>query len=131
MPILAETPIRIKMLGVIGQTAISLLVPSCLAFWLFRAQMLDDHLATARASTEIAVGLAISLEADMASGKLSNDDAIQQYRERLQAMIFRQGVSYPFAVTLDGVSCQPAGNVPRRITLGISDVLHSLVSSLI
>jgi len=124
MAILSETRIRIKMLFVIGLTAASLLVASCLALWLFRAQMLEDHLATARASTEIAVGLAASLETDVASGKLGRDEAIRQYRDRLHAMTFQNGISYPFAVTLDGVSVANPGNPKLEGKNLVADTSH-------
>ncbi len=113
--------IRIKLLCLTGLTFAALAIASGIALEILYSVLRNDRVAEVKAATEIAYGLAKSLDQDVQDGKLDKDQAIQQFRTRLHAMTFNGGGDYTFAVTMDGVSVANGGN-PALVGKNILDV---------
>jgi methyl-accepting chemotaxis protein len=106
-----STPgIHTKMLVIITLSALSLISIGAVSLTYFRNQMLQDRSFTLRSITETSVGLAASLEQDVIAGKLTREQALAQYRDRLHAMKFDHGQNYSYVVSLDGIVLVNPGN---------------------
>ena len=101
---LDDLKIRTKLALIVGTTILSVVMAGFGVVQLVRNEMLSDRLSELRAITETAVSTAQALEDQVTAGKMSRNQAIQIFTERLAAQKYDKGQGYIFAYTMDGVA---------------------------
>jgi len=119
--ILNRLTISTKLMCMTGLTFACLVVATGISLEISSRQLKDDRIGEVRAATEIAIGLANSLDKEVKEGKLSLGAAKEQFRDRLHSMTFNGGKDYIFAVSMSGTSIANAGN-PSLVGKNILDV---------
>ncbi|HYE48308.1 MAG TPA: methyl-accepting chemotaxis protein [Azospirillaceae bacterium] len=104
MSIFGALRTRTKMTLLVGLSAASLLAASATAAWHLRAQIERDERSLVRAVVQSSHAIAMELEARVAAGSLSREEALDRFKASLRAMRFQDGREYLFAYTLDGVN---------------------------
>lgn len=120
--LLDRLSIRAKLLCLTSVMILSLGVSIGIALQLSYLRMRSDRIAEIKAATDMGVGLARSLDRDVADGKLSKEQAIEDLRKRLHTMMYRDGQVYTFASSMEGVSVANGGN-PALVGKNILDVV--------
>jgi methyl-accepting chemotaxis protein len=101
---LKNMTIRGKLVALLAVTAVSLILVAAVALYFARGEMVDDRLAKIEALTETAHGIAGSLHNQVKSGALSEQEAIDRFRQILHGMWFDDRSNYLFAWTFDGTN---------------------------
>ena len=87
---------------------------------LLRSELLQSRLEELRALTDTATGIATSLQAQVDSGQLDHDHALEAFGARVRAMKYNGDQGYIFAYTMDGVTV--ASPDPRQIGTNRLDI---------
>ncbi|HVZ31770.1 MAG TPA: cache domain-containing protein, partial [Polyangiaceae bacterium] len=101
MQILSRLRLRTKLAILMGLSALALIAAIAIASSLMRQRMVDDRVDKLRAVVQTALGLAQSLENQVAAHQLSREQAINQFRNAAHAIRFDGGSGYLVAQTLD------------------------------
>ncbi|HLY65837.1 MAG TPA: cache domain-containing protein, partial [Chloroflexota bacterium] len=71
---------------------------------LSHSRMIDDRVAQMREATELLMGLAQSLQDDVAAGKMTQAEALAQLHQRAHRMTFANGQGYPVVYLPDATT---------------------------
>ena len=97
MNLLSYFKMRTKLASMVALSAIAVCTIIVVSASLSQQRMLDDRIAQLRAAVEIVVGVAQSLQDEVAAGKLTIAEAELQFRTRAKRMTFDKGQGYPVA----------------------------------
>jgi methyl-accepting chemotaxis protein len=103
MNILKHLRLRTKLVIVMAMAAIAVVASITMAAWMMRSRMVQDRVAELQAVVQSAVGLAQSLEDQVAAHQLSREQAQEQFRKAAHVIRFDHGQGYIYAQTLDNV----------------------------
>ena len=81
MNILKHLRLRTKLVIVMAMAAIAVVASITMAAWMMRSRMVQDRVAELQAVVQSAVGLAQSLEDQVAAHQLSREQALEQFRK--------------------------------------------------
>ncbi len=103
MHVLSYLRLRTKLALLLGMSALVLIVSIGISASILRQRMLDDRIDKLRSVVEMSMGLAQSLENQVAARQLTPEQALEQFRTAAHVMRFDAGVGYIFAQTLDNM----------------------------
>src|ERR1700752_2616979 len=103
MRLLSHLRIRTKLAILLGLSALMLVASIGISASILRQGMTNDRIDKLRAVVGMAVGMAQSLEDQVASHQLTHQQALQQFRNAAHVMRFDQRGGYIFAQTPDNV----------------------------
>ena len=103
MYILGHFRLRTKLTLIAGLTALSAVAVVALSLSILYRSMLDDRVDKLRAVVQTYIGLAQTLENEVASQHLTHAQALEQFRNAAHVMRFDSGQGYVFAQTLDNM----------------------------
>jgi methyl-accepting chemotaxis protein len=103
MHVLSYLHLRTKLGLLLGLSALVLIVSIGMSASILRQRMTDDRIDKLRSVVEISIGLAQSLENQVAAHQLTREQALEQFRSAAHVMRFDAGVGYIFAQTLDNM----------------------------
>ncbi|HUB46999.1 MAG TPA: methyl-accepting chemotaxis protein [Acetobacteraceae bacterium] len=124
MRLLSHLRIRTKLAILLGLSALMLVASIGISASILRQGMTNDRIDKLRAVVGMAVGLAQSLEDQVASHQLTHQQALQQFRNAAHVMRFDQGVGYIFAQTLDNVFVVHGANPKLEDTTSTAQDAH-------
>jgi methyl-accepting chemotaxis protein len=104
MNLLSHLKIRTKLASIVVLAAVTALAIVTTSAWLSRSRMIDDRVAQMREATEILMGLAQSLQDDVAAGKMTQAEALAQLHQRAHRMLFADGQGYPVVYLPDATT---------------------------
>ncbi len=91
MKLLSHLKIRTKLASIVLLAALTAFAIVAASASLSRTRMIDDRVAQMREATELLMGLAQSLQDDVAAGKMTQADALAQLHQRAHRMTFANG----------------------------------------
>jgi methyl-accepting chemotaxis protein len=94
MNLLSRLRIRTKLASMVALSALTVCAIIALSASLSERRMLQDRVVQLRTAVDLLVGMAQSLQDDVAAGKLSLAEAQAQFRQRGRAMNFDNGQGY-------------------------------------
>jgi methyl-accepting chemotaxis protein len=103
MTLLSRFRLRTKLAILLGLSALALIAANGVAATIMHQRMLTDRIDKLRAVTESAIGIAQSLETEVAGQRLSREQALAQFRNAVHAIRFDAGAGYIAAQTLDNM----------------------------
>jgi methyl-accepting chemotaxis protein len=103
MNLVNKIKIRSKLLIVLALSALSLIAAIMVSTSILHGRMVQDRVGKLRSVVELSYGLAQQLEAQVKSGKLTHDQAIERYKEDTQSMWYDDHHSYIAVGGLDGI----------------------------
>ena len=103
MHILSRLRLRTKLALLMGLSALALVVSIGFAASIMHQRMIDDRVDKLRAVVQTTVGLAQSLENQVAAHQLTREQALEQFRTAAHVMRFDAGAGYIYAQTLDNM----------------------------
>ncbi len=103
MNILKRLSLRTKLVIVMAMAALAVVASIATAASVMRSRMLEDRVAELQAVVQSALGLAQSLEDQVADKQLSRQQALEEFRKAAHAIRFDQGQGYIYAQTLDNI----------------------------
>ncbi len=103
MHVLSHLRLRTKLAILTGLSALAVIASIGLAASIMHQRLIDDRVDKLRAVVDTALGLAQSLDAQVAAHQVSREQAIGQFRNAVHAIRFDGGVGYLTAWTTDGI----------------------------
>jgi methyl-accepting chemotaxis protein len=94
LPIVSRLKLGTKMTLTLWMTAIAMVAITAMGGAMLRQRMLDDRLDKIRASVDVTLAIARSLEARVAAHELARPEAIEQFHRDIRAMRFDGGTGY-------------------------------------
>ncbi|MGM4918013.1 methyl-accepting chemotaxis protein [Tardiphaga sp. 813_E8_N1_3] len=110
MSLLSRFTIRTKLTSMVLVSAASICAVIAVAASLSQKRMQQDRMEQLHTATDLMLGMAESLQEEVAAGKLSLADAQMQFRMRARNMTFGNKQGYLVAYRPDGVILVNAGN---------------------
>lgn len=110
MSLLSRFTIRTKLASMVVVSAISVCAIIAVSASLSQKRMLEDRMGQLHTAVDLMVGMAQTLQDEVAAGKLTLADAQAQYRQRASGMTFGNKQGYLVAYHPDGVLLVNAGN---------------------
>ena len=110
MNILSTLKLRTKLAALVGLSALALVAVTAAGTATLHRRMIDDRVEKLGAIVQSTTGMARSLEAGVAAGRLTRDQAEAQMRDLIHAMRFDDGSGYVFAQTPEGLVTMHGGN---------------------
>ncbi|QDM17122.1 methyl-accepting chemotaxis protein [Tardiphaga sp. vice278] len=110
MSLLSRFTIRTKLASIVVVSAISVCAIIAVSASLSQKRMLEDRMGQLHTAVDLMVGMAQTLQDEVAAGKLTLADAQAQYRQRASGMTFGNKQGYLVAYHSDGVLLVNAGN---------------------
>ena len=110
MNLLSRLRLRTKLALLMALSALALVASLGVAASVLRQRMIDDRVDKLRAVVDLTVGLAQSLEGQVADHRLTRAQALDQFRSAGHRMRFDLGEGYVFAQTLDNVFVMHGAN---------------------
>jgi methyl-accepting chemotaxis protein len=101
MKVLSRFNIRTKLASMVVLSALALCAIIALSASLSQRRMLEDRVAQMRAAVDMLVGMAQTLQDQVAAGNLTLAEAQSQYRQRGKGMLFDKGQGYPLTYNPD------------------------------
>ena len=101
MKVLSRFNIRTKLASMVVLSALALCAIIALSASLSQRRMLEDRVAQMHAAVDILVGMAQTLQEQVAAGNLTLAEAQSQYRQRGKGMLFDKGQGYPLTYNPD------------------------------
>ena len=101
MHILSHFKLRTKLTLLLGLSTVALVVSIGAAASLMERRMIDDRVDKLRAITQSMIGVAQSLEDQVAAHQLTHEQALDQFRRAAHTIRFDAGAGYIVAQTLD------------------------------
>ena len=101
MTLLSRFNIRTKLASMVVLSALAVCAIIALSASLSQRRMLEDRVAQMRAAVDILVGMAQTLQDQVAAGNLTLAEAQSQYRQRGKGMLFDNGQGYPLTYNPD------------------------------
>jgi len=118
MQLLSRLRLRTKFAILLGLSALVLVVSIGISASLLHQRMVDDRVDKLRAAVSMSLGLARSLQDQIATHRLSREQALQQFRDAAHVMHFDAGEGYVFALAPDG----------RFVAHGVNPALENTLS---
>ncbi len=121
MNLLSRLKIRTKLASMVVLAALAVCAIVALAASLSQSRMREDRIAQMHTAVDLLVGLAQSLQDEVAVGKISPSEAKAQFRLRGRKMIFGNGQGYPVvynadtSLLLNGANPQLEGKITGAI----------------
>ncbi len=103
MNLFSRLRIRTKLALLTGLSGLVLAVAIFVAASLIQQRMIDDRIDKLSAVVHISIGVAQSLENQVAAHQLTHDQALELFRKAAHVMRFDAGQGYVFVQTLDNV----------------------------
>ena len=110
MSLLSRFTIRTKLASMVIVSAISVCAIIAVSASLSQKRMLEDRIGQLHTAVDLMVGLAQTLQDEVAAGKLTLAEAQAQYRQRAKGMSYGKKQGYLVAYHPDGVLLVNAGN---------------------
>jgi methyl-accepting chemotaxis protein len=110
MSLLSRFTIRTKLASMVVVSAISVCAIIAVSASLSQKRMLEDRIGQLHTAVDLMVGMAQTLQDEVAAGKMSLADAQAQYRQRAKGMTYGNKQGYLVAYHPDGVLLVNAGN---------------------
>jgi methyl-accepting chemotaxis protein len=101
MGMLSRFNIRTKLASMVVLSALAVCAIIALSASLSQRRMLEDRVAQMRAAVDMLVGMAQTLQDQVAAGNLTLAEAQSQYRQRGKGMLFDNGQGYPLTYNPD------------------------------
>lgn len=101
MHVLSRLRLRTKLTILMGLSALALVASIGVSASIVRQRMFDDRVDKLRAVVQTTLGLAQSLEDQVAVHQLTREQALEQLRKAAHVMRFDAGEGYIYAQTLD------------------------------
>jgi methyl-accepting chemotaxis protein len=101
MKVLSRFNIRTKLASMVVLSALAVCAIVALSASLSQKRMLEDRVAQMRAAVDMLVGMAQTLQDQVAAGNLTLAEAQSQYRQRGKGMLFDKGQGYPLTYNAD------------------------------
>jgi methyl-accepting chemotaxis protein len=101
MNLLSRLKIRTKLASIVAVSAMTICGIVALSASLSERRMLDDRVAQLRATVDMLVALAQSLQDEVTAGKITLAEAQSQFRARGRGMKFNKGQGYPVVYNID------------------------------
>ncbi len=103
MHVLSHLRLRTKLAILMGLSALALMASSGIAASLLRQRMIDDRIGKLAAVVNTTIGIAMSLEGQVAARQLTREQAFDQFRDAVHAIRFDDGAGYLTAWTSQGI----------------------------
>jgi methyl-accepting chemotaxis protein len=110
MNLLSRFKISSKLAGMLALSALAVCANIALSTSLSQKRMLDDRVTQLRTAVDIVIGMAKSMQEEIAAGKLTMAEAESQLRTRCRHMMFDKGQGYPAAYRADATVVMNAAN---------------------
>jgi methyl-accepting chemotaxis protein len=104
MSLLSRFKIRTKLASMVVPATLTVLAIAGVAGWLSRARMLEDRVVQMHTAVDLMYGLAETLQTEVATGKLTVDEAKDKFRYLARRMTFNNGEGYPIAYNASDTS---------------------------
>ena len=101
MNLLSRLRIRTKLASMVALSALTVCAIIALSASLSERRMLQDRVVQLRTAVDLMVGMAQSLQDEVAAGKISLAEAQAQFRQRGRSMSFNKGQGYPVVYNAD------------------------------
>ena len=129
MNLLNRLKIKAKLRIVLGLSALALAVAIALAASFLQQKMMADRLDKLHTVVEMALNIAQSLEDEVAAKRLTREEALARFRDRVDSMWYDGHHNYLIAATLDGVFVANGNNPKMEGTTGTRDAKGNLIIS--
>jgi len=103
MRLLSNLRVRTKLTMLLGLSALVLVTSIGISASILHQRMINDRIGQLRAVVDMSIGLAQSLQNQVASHKLTQPQALEQFRSAAHVMRFDAGEGYVFGLNPDGV----------------------------
>jgi methyl-accepting chemotaxis protein len=113
MHLLSRLRLRTKLAILTGLSALAVVTSVALASSLMHQRMIEDRIDKLRAVVTEARGIAGFLEAQVATGRITREQALAQFRDQLHAVRYGSEGDYLLAQTYDGLVVMHGGD-PKR-----------------
>ena len=110
MNLLSRFKISSKLAGMLALSTLAVCANIALSTSLSQKRMLDDRVTQLRTAVDIVIGMAKSMQEEIAAGKLTMAEAESQLRTRCRHMMFDKGQGYPAAYRADATVVMNAAN---------------------
>jgi methyl-accepting chemotaxis protein len=110
MSLLSSLKIRTKLASMVVLSALSVCIIIAVSASLSRNRMLEDRVGQLRTAVDLLVGMAQTLQDDVAAGKMTLAEAQAQFRLRGRKMTFSNGQGYPNVYNADSSVLLNGGN---------------------
>src|SRR6185312_3493942 len=104
MKLLSRLKIRTKLTCMVIFAAVTVFAIVVVSAWLSQNRMLQDRVAQMRTAVDLMVGMAQTLQDEVAAGKMTLAEAKNQFRLRGRRMTFNHGQGYAVVYNADGTS---------------------------
>jgi methyl-accepting chemotaxis protein len=104
MSLLSHLKIRTKLASMVVLAALTVVAIVAVAAWLSERRMLEDRVTQMRTAVDMMIGMAQTLQGEVASGKMTLAEAKTQFRSRGRGMIFNGNQGYPIVYEADSTS---------------------------
>jgi methyl-accepting chemotaxis protein len=101
MNLLSRLRIRTKLASMVALSALTVCAIIALSASLSERRMLQDRVVQLRTAVDLLIGMAQSLQDEVAAGKISLAEAQAQFRLRGRSMSFNKGQGYPVVYNAD------------------------------
>jgi methyl-accepting chemotaxis protein len=103
MNLLSHLKLRTKLILLLGLSVLAVVVSVGLAASQLKERLLSDRIEKLRAVTQMTIGMAKSLEQQVAAGQMTRQSAIAQLATNLHAMHFDDGDGYVVFLSTAGL----------------------------
>jgi methyl-accepting chemotaxis protein len=93
--------IRTKLASMVALAALTVCAIIAVAASLSESRMMNDRVSQMRTAVDLLVGMAQTLQDEVAAGKMTLDEAKAQFRQRGHKMSFNNGQGYPVVYNAD------------------------------
>lgn len=101
MNLLSRLKIRTKLASMVALAALTVCAIIALSASLSQSRMMNDRVVQMHTAVDLLVGMAETLQAEVAAGKMTLAEAQTQFRERGRRMSFNKGQGYPVVYNAD------------------------------
>ena len=121
MSLLSRLKIRTKLASMVALAALTVCAIIAVAASLSERRMMEDRVAQLRTAVDLLVGLAETLQNEVAAGKMTLAEAQNQFRQRGGRMMFNKGQGYPVvynpdtSLLLNGANPQLEGKITGAV----------------
>jgi methyl-accepting chemotaxis protein len=112
--ILSHLRLRTKLALLLAMSALALVVSIVAGASLTRQRMTDDRVDKLRAVVQSAMGFAQALNKQVVTGRLTQPQALAEFRDDLHIMRFDSGANYILVQTPDGIVVMHGGDPARE-----------------
>ena len=101
MNLLSRLKIRTKLASMVALAALTVCAIIAVSASLSESRMIADRISQMRTAVDLLVGMAQTLQDEVAAGKMTLDEAKAQFRQRGHKMSFNNGQGYPVVYNTD------------------------------